>query len=222
MMAQLSRQMGNTHMAITNSTIPLEEIPIEGRTTVLHRRWGWLLLLGIVQVVGGFIALAVPAAASLAAAIVVGAVLVVSGVFQLAHAFRVRTWKGVLLESLGGLLYVAAGLLALLFPLTGALTLTIVVGALLVADGFVRCVLAYRLRPMDGWGWFLAAGVASTLVGIVLLVGWPLTGLWAIGVLLGVNLIVSGTTNSALAFAFRKHWVRDPEHEPQKHAHRHA
>ncbi len=209
-------------MAITDSTIPRDEIPIEPGTTVLHRRWGWLLLLGIVQVIGGFIALAVPVAASLAAAIVFGAVLVVAGVFQLAHAFRVRTWKGVVLQSLGGLLYIGAGLLALLFPLTGALTLTIVVGALLVADGFVRSMLAYRLRPLDGWGWFLAAGVASTVVGIVLLVGWPLTGLWAIGLLLGVNLIFSGTMNSALAIALRKRWTRDPEHEPLKHAHRHA
>jgi uncharacterized membrane protein HdeD (DUF308 family) len=89
------------------------------------------------------------------------------------------------------------------FPVSGAISLTILVAALLIADGVIRCALAYRLRPVQGWGWFLCAGVASAVVGILLLIGWPLTGLWALGLLLGVNLLFSGMTNGALAIAFR-------------------
>jgi uncharacterized membrane protein HdeD (DUF308 family) len=207
-------------MATNYSTALNDEFALSH--SVIGRRWGWLLTLGIVQVICGALALAIPLAASLAAAIVFGAVLLVAGVFQAAHAFRVRTWKGVVLHALGALLYIAAGVLVLLFPLTGALTLTLVVGALLLADGVVRFALAFRLRPRDGWGWFLASGIASLLVGVLLLVGWPLTGLWAIGVLLGVNLIFSGVGNCALAFAFRTSHARSVDADTVKAAHRPA
>jgi uncharacterized membrane protein HdeD (DUF308 family) len=191
--------------------------------TSLQRRWGWLLLLGIVQIIGGVVALAVPVAASLAAVIVFGAVLIAAGVFQAVHAMNVRGWKGVVLQSLGALLYIVTGVLVLLFPLAGVLTLTVFLAALLIADGVVRCVLAYRLRPLDGWGWFLAAGIASAALGIILMIGWPLTGVWAIGVLLGLNLLYSGVTNGVLAFMFRARTAHDRDHhEPFHGAHHHA
>jgi uncharacterized membrane protein HdeD (DUF308 family) len=141
------------------------------RSSQLHRRWGWLLFLGIVQIVGGFLAFAVPAAASLAAAIIFGAVILVSGVFQLTHAFSVRKWSGVVLQAIGALLYIAAGIVVLLFPVAGVLTLTLVVAALLIAEGVVRIALASRLDRQEGRGWLLAAGIASAVVGILLLIG---------------------------------------------------
>jgi uncharacterized membrane protein HdeD (DUF308 family) len=194
-----------------------------GRVTMFQRRWGWLLLLGIVQMICGAFALSVPVAATLAATIIFGAVMVASGVMQVVHVFSVRNWKGVILHSLSALLYIGAGVLVLLFPLRGALTLTIVVAVLLIADGVVRSMLALRVRPLDGWGWFLAAGLASIVVGVLLMSGWPITGLWAIGVLLGVNLLFSGITLSALAITFRSRMHRNErDHEDMGGAHRHA
>src|SRR5690349_15255881 len=116
------------------------------RTRALERRWGWLLLLGIVQVICGALALAIPVAASLAAAIVAGALLLVAGIFQLIHAFSIRPWRGAALPIMGGVLYVVAGVLLLAFPVSGALTLTIVVAALMIADGVVRIILARSIR----------------------------------------------------------------------------
>jgi uncharacterized membrane protein HdeD (DUF308 family) len=188
----------------------------------LERRWGWLLLLGIVQVICGALALAIPVAASLATAIVAGALLLVSGIFQLIHAFSIRPWRGAALPIIGGVLYVVAGALLLAFPVSGALTLTIVVAALLIADGVVRIILARSIRAMTGSGWMLAAGIASLLVGILLLIGWPLTGLIALGVLLGINLLFTGATNAALAVAFRTRRHREGEQESFEHARRHA
>ena len=186
--------------------------------SIIQRRWGWLLTLGLVQVICGALALLIPTAATLAAAVVFGALLLVSGAFQAVHAFTIRHWKGVALQAVGALLYIAAGALFVLFPLSGALTLTIVVGALLLVDGVVRSTLAFRLRPRDGWGWILASGVASAFVGLLLLLGWPLTGTWALGVLLGVNLIFLGVTNSVLAFSFRSRISHDPPFQTVKHA----
>lgn len=186
----------------TDTTIP--------ESGAIERRWWGLLLLGVVQVIGGMFAIAVPVAASLAAALVFGAVLLALGVLQIVHAISVRkSHKVVLLQLLGGLLYAATGALVLWFPGSGAISLTILVGAMLIADGVIRCALAYRFRPAEGWGWFLCAGVASAAVGIVLLIGWPLTGLWALGLLLGINLLFIGMTNSALAVAFRTSLARE-------------
>jgi uncharacterized membrane protein HdeD (DUF308 family) len=191
-------------------------------TRALERRWGWLLLLGIVQVICGAVALAIPVAASLAAAIVAGALLLASGIFQLFHAFSIRPWRGAALPIVGGALYVIVGVLLLAFPVTGALTLTIAVGALLIADGVVHIVLSRAIRAMPGSGWMLAAGIASVLVGILLLIGWPLTGLIALGVLLGISLLFSGATNAALAVAFRARRHREGENGSLEHARRHA
>jgi len=210
-------------MTTTDTTAGnVETNAMPGGAMSLQRRWGWLLVLGAVQVICGALALAIPVAASLAAAIVAGALLLVSGVFQLLHAFSIRRSRGMLLPALGGVLYVVAGALLLLFPVMGALTLTIVVGALLIAEGVMRSILARRLKPMPGRGWLLAGGIASLAVGILLLTGWPLTGLWALGILLGVNLIFSGATHGALAMAFRSREKRARKHEPLEHAHRHA
>jgi len=183
--------------------------------SVVKRRWRGLLLLGIVQVIGGAFAIAVPVAASLAAALVFGAVLLVLGVLQTVHAISVRKSKVVFLQMLGGLLYIATGALIFWFPVSGAVSLTILVATLLIADGVIRCALAYRLRPGQGWGWFLCAGIASAAVGIFLLIGWPLTGLWALGLLLGVNLLFIGMTNSVLAVAFRTSVARESRHAPR-------
>jgi uncharacterized membrane protein HdeD (DUF308 family) len=172
-------------------------------STTLGERWGWLLALGIVQLIAGSIAIAAPALASLAAVLIFGVVLLTSAIFHLVHAFKTRKWPGTFWYVLGGFLYAAAGVLVLLFPLGGALTLAVVIATLLIGDGVLRALVASTLRPQEGWGWWLAAGIASVLLGVTLFMGWPATAIWAIGLLLGINLMFSGATNAALAIASR-------------------
>lgn len=176
----------------------------ETAAATLGQRWGWLLALGIVQLVAGALAIAVPVVASLAAVIVFGAALIATAVFHLIHAVKERRWPGSAWYVLGGLLYAAAGVWVLLFPLGGVLTLGVLIATLLIAEGTLRSLLATALRPRAGWGWLLAGGIASIMLGILLFTGWPATALWAVGLLLGINLLFSGATNIALAFAFRK------------------
>jgi membrane protein HdeD len=173
-----------------------------GATRFGHR-WGWLLALGIVQIIAGCIAIAVPVIASLAAVGIFGAVLLVTGIMQLIHAFKVRAWPRSAWYGLGGVLYVIAGLLVVAYPLGGALTLAILIAILFIADGTLRTVFGLTVRPVPGWGWLVAAGFASILVGVILLLGWPGTALWATGLLLGVNLIFGGIMNTTLALASR-------------------
>jgi uncharacterized membrane protein HdeD (DUF308 family) len=179
-------------------------------TSSFGHRWGWLLALGIVQIIAGCFAIAVPVIASLAAVGVFGAVLIVTAIMQIAHAFKVRAWPRSLWYGLGGLLYAIAGVLVVLYPFGGAMTLAVMIAVLLIAEGSARVVFGTGLRPVPGWGWLVAAGISSIIVGVILLLGWPSTALWGIGLLLGVNLIFTGAANVTLAWASSHHPRRAP------------
>lgn len=170
----------------------------------LQNRWGWMLASGIVQLIGGAAAIAVPAAASLVAIGFFSAILLVSAVFNIIHAFKVRRWSGFALHLLGGLLYAAAGVIVLLYPIEGVATLMLVLGVLFIADGAVRSMLATALRPRDGWGWFLAGGLMSMLLGVMLLTMWPAGAMWVVGMLLGINLLFNGMLTTLFAVQCRR------------------
>ena len=169
----------------------------------LGQRWGWLLALGIVQIIAGSIAITVPLIACLIAVGIFGALLITTGIMQLVHAFQLRSWPRSAWYGLGGVLYGIAGIAVVAHPLGGALTLAILIAIQFFADGTLRIVFGMTIRPVVGWGWLVAAGLGSIVVGVILLVGWPATALWATGLLLGVNLIFSGIMNATLAISTR-------------------
>src|ERR1700733_1093524 len=180
--------------------------PMDSRMTApaLGHRWGWTLVLGIVQIIAGSIAIAVPVVASFAAVAIFGAVLIVSAIFQLVHAFKVRSWPRSAWFGLGGVLYAIAGILVAINPVGGALALAVMIALLLIADGALRAGVAMAVRPLAGWGWLIAGGLGSIVVGVILLIGWPATALWITGLLLGINLVFSGTMHIALALTSRR------------------
>src|ERR1700736_347473 len=100
-----------------------ETVNADAPATSFGHRWGWMLALGIVQIIAGAIAIAVPVVASLAAVAVFGAVLILSAIAQLAYAFKIKAWPRSGWYGLGGTLYAIAGLLVILYPIGGALTL---------------------------------------------------------------------------------------------------
>jgi uncharacterized membrane protein HdeD (DUF308 family) len=169
----------------------------------LTQRWGWLLALGVVQIIVGSIAVAVPVVASLGAVAIFGAVLIVTAIFQLIHAFKVGSWPRSAWYGLGGVLYAIAGFLVVAFPLGGALTLAVLLAILFIADGALRVLFAMTASAAVGQGWLVAAGCCGILIGVILLIGWPMTALWVTGLLLGVNLIFTGAMNIAIALASR-------------------
>ena len=173
-----------------------------GTRTHTHRL-GWLLVLGIVQIIAGTIAFTIPIVASFAAVAIFGAVLLMTATFQLVHAFKIGTWPRSAWYGLSGVLYAIAGLLVIGFPLGGALTLALLLAILFIADGALRVVFAMSLSAALGRGWLLAAGCCNILVGVFLLIGWPYTALWITGLLLGVNLLVTGAMNIAFASKVR-------------------
>ena len=104
--------------------------------------------------------------------------------------------------GLSGVLYAVGGILVVVYPLGGALTLAVLIAIVLIAEGALRVVFGMVVRPLDGWGWLIFGGFGSIVVGVILLIGWPVTALWVTGLLLGINLN-TGVINATLALASR-------------------
>jgi uncharacterized membrane protein HdeD (DUF308 family) len=167
-----------------------------------HHRWGWYLALGLVLVILGAIALFLVPAATLATVLVLGWLLVISGIIECVHAFQMRRWGGVFLHLVGGILGVVVGLLVVMHPVAGALAWTLLFASFFTVVGIFRIVAAARLK-FPFWGWAVFDGAVTTLLGLILWVSWPWSGLWFLGVALGVSLILRGWSYVMLSIAAR-------------------
>ena len=123
-----------------------------------------------------------------------GWLFLIGGVVLVLHAFSTMAWAGFLWSLLIGLLYVVAGGWLAFFPFTGIITLTILLAALFLAEGVLEVILAFRVRPHEGWGWLLLSGLVAIAVGALIAAGLPGSAVWAIGLLVGVNLISTGAS----------------------------
>lgn len=157
-------------------------------------------LLGIVLILAGILVLGDVMIATLLSAIFIGAMAIVAGAFEIFHAFWTKGWGGFVWQIVLGIVYIAFGLVLTTQPIAGALALTYVFGLLLVASGIVRIVIG--LRKAGGTDWIMAlSGVFGIAAGVVILFGWPMTGLWVLGFLLGLDLIFHGV--AWFVFAWR-------------------
>lgn len=162
----------------------------------------WLWIVGIASMLLGALAIVFPFAATLAVELVTGAILVVSGVMELIRAVVMRRNGNLPWDALFGLAALVAGVILLLWPLQGIVTLTLVVGIFFLIAGAFKTVASLSLRPFPGWGWVGVSGALSILLGLVLLFGLPGTASWAIGLLVGIDLIFLGAAEIAMASAF--------------------
>jgi len=165
----------------------------------VRRHRGWFLALGSLMIVLGIAAIAFPFTASLAVTLTVGMVLIIAGVGQLVHAISMPRWRGFFITLLGALLALAVGALVLFYPLSGILSLTLLVATFLLVGGVLKMILAFRLRPDLNWNWLLFAGGLAVVLGLVILSQWPFSAAWILGVLVGVDLVSSGWWMLAIA-----------------------
>jgi uncharacterized membrane protein HdeD (DUF308 family) len=174
-------------------------------TASLHEHWVLFLVEGIVLVVLGFIGIVVPAIATLAVAILFGWLLLVGGIAGLITTLRMRAAPGFWWALLSALLGIGAGLVLLVWPLTGVLSLTLVLIVFFVAEGVATIMYALdHKRELTGrWGWMLVSGVVNLVLAAMILGGFPATAAWALGLLVGINLIVSGSALVAIALQAR-------------------
>lgn len=165
---------------------------------------GWYWAGGILFILMGAVAIVVPLVATLALTLMVGILFLIAGVYELFRAFRHRGGSSVFGAALFGILALAAGIILLAFPLEGAITLTLFLGIFFLVSGAFRGLAAFDLRPAKGWGWMLFGGLISVIIGILILAGLPRSGLWVLGLLVGIDFLFFGTTLVAIAIAARK------------------
>ncbi len=169
-----------------------------------NHRWGWFVGLGILQVVIGLLCWIDVVAASIAATVIIGALLLVGGVFQVVHAFTVRGWSGFLLHVLIGIFYVVGGLLLMDEPIRGSLIITIVISVLLIVSGVARLVMAATHRHMPGLWLVVLSGIVSFAVGLLLYASLPWSSLWVLGTLIAIELVFQGIAWVQFGLALKK------------------
>lgn len=168
----------------------------------LRHRWGWLLTLGIVMVFLGTVALFMIPAATLGTVLVLGWLLVISGIVEAVQAFRVRRWGGMFLHLIGGILGILVGLLVVTHPVAGALAWTMLFASFFTVIGIFRLVTAIRLR-FPNWGWAVFDGAVTLALGVLLWVQWPSSAIWFLGLAVGVSLILRGWSYIMFSIAVR-------------------
>lgn len=168
----------------------------------MRSSWGWLLALGIVLLILGFIALSSTVATTLVSTVLLGIVLLIGGVMQFVWAFRGGGAAMVVLRVIVGIFFLLAGWALIARPSIAALTITFLLGIFFLIVGVMRMILALLERG-QGWGWMMLGGFAALVLGILLFANWPVSGLYAIGIFIGIDLIFSGVSFIVSAFAVR-------------------
>jgi len=168
----------------------------------LREVWAFLLGMGIALMILGAVAIGASFIATLATVLVFGIVLLVGAILQVVTALWGRSWKGFILHLLAGALYLIAGVFMIQNPVEAAVGLTLLVAASLAVGGTLRIVLSV-LERFDGWGWALLNGIVSLLLGTAIWRQWPLSGLWVIGLFVGIEMVLSGLSWVMLGLAVR-------------------
>ena len=184
----------------------------------LETGWRTLAMAGGVIGLLGVLAIAFPLATGLSITYGIGLLLVVGGVVHGAHAFTARGWRGSLWQLTLGVVSVLAGLVVLANPILGLASLTLLVIAYLLVDGVAELATSYRMAGQPGRGWVAASGAISLALAALLWAGFPVDAAWAVGLLVGVSLLVTGSSMVLVAFAGRRvdEDVTPPAAEPRR------
>jgi uncharacterized membrane protein HdeD (DUF308 family) len=175
-------------------------------SAAVREHWKAFLFEGILLVILGLAAMIVPPLASLAVTIFLGWMFLVSGIAGLALTIWARALPGFWWSLVSALLAIGAGVILLVRPVQGTLTLTIVVGAYFLAEGVatIMYALEHRRELSERWSWLLIAGVVDLVIAGIIVTGLPGSALWAIGLLVGINLVFGGASLIGMALAARK------------------
>ncbi|HWJ17177.1 MAG TPA: DUF308 domain-containing protein [Geobacterales bacterium] len=173
--------------------------------TSLHEHWGLFLSEGIFLLILGIAALLLPAVASIAAAIVIGWVVLLSGVVGLISTLRMRSAPGFWWSLFSAVLAVIAGFILLGWPLSGVVSLTLILAVFLLLEGIASIMLAldHRRRTSGRWGMLLASGIIDLILAAFIFLGLPGTAVWILGLVVGVNMLFGGWALISMAWHAR-------------------
>jgi uncharacterized membrane protein HdeD (DUF308 family) len=174
--------------------------------TSLHEHWGLFLVEGIILVVLGLAAIVIPPIATLAVELLFGWLFLFSGIVGAITTFMMRQAPGFWWSLVSAILAIAVGVMLLLWPLTGVLTLTLVLVTFFIIEGIASIMFALEhKREFSGrWGWMLASGIIDLILAAIIIAGLPVTAVWALGLLVGINMVFGGTALIGMALHARE------------------
>jgi uncharacterized membrane protein HdeD (DUF308 family) len=189
-------------------TINQNEAERMGRAVAgaIHEHWGLFLAEGIILVILGLIAIVVPPIATIAFTIIIGWIFLVSGVLGLITTFWARGAPGFWWSLISAIIAIAAGVVLLLWPISGSLSLTLLLIAFFVVEGIVSIMYAieHRNQLSGRWVWMLVSGIVDLILAGIIFAGLPGTAVWALGLLVGINMVFGGAALIAMALAARQ------------------
>jgi uncharacterized membrane protein HdeD (DUF308 family) len=173
--------------------------------TSLREHWVLFLVEGIILVILGLVAIVVPPIATLAVELLFGWLFLISGIASLITTFLMRKAPGFWWSLVSAILGIAAGIVLLIWPLTGVLTLTLVLIVFFAIEGAASIMFALEhRRELSGrWGWMLASGVIDLILAAIIIEGLPGTAAWALGLLVGINMLFGGSALIGMALHAR-------------------
>jgi len=163
-----------------------------------------LTLLGVLLVIFGVLAIATPAVAGTAVVMVIGAMLLVAGVAQIVSGMRSEGWSSKLPPLILGVLTSLCGLGLLGEPWIGMKYIALLLAIFFAMEGIWKIIASFSYRPASGWLALLASGIIAIVLGILIWQEWPVSGLWAVGVLVGVDLLMTGISMVTVAATVRR------------------
>jgi uncharacterized membrane protein HdeD (DUF308 family) len=163
-----------------------------------HR--GWFLFMGAALIILGTIAIGIAEVMTIVSVLFLGWILLFAGIFEVVHGFARRAWGGFFVNLMGGLLYAVTGLLMISHPGVAAVTLTLMIALLLIVAGTFRIIIAFS-TPIHHRGWLILNGAISLFLGFSIMSSWPVSGLWVIGLFIGIDMIFDGWTEVMLALS---------------------
>jgi uncharacterized membrane protein HdeD (DUF308 family) len=189
---------------MTSASDMLQNSRAASEIAPLRAKWGWIVTLGAVYVIAGFIALGSVVVATVASVLIVGVAMIVAGIAEVINAFQVKSWGKFLLWALLGVLYIIAGFVTFENPLLAAALLTLVLGASLVASGIMRIILAFSMKRETPWMWVALSGMITLLLGLLILAHWPINSVYILGLFLGIDLIFAGAGWIGIGLGLRR------------------
>lgn len=166
--------------------------------------WGWFLGLGILMALLGLVAISASVFVTLFSVVLAGFALLVAGIVQIVHGVSAREWKGVFLSLLLGILYSVTGLVCLSNPAASAISLTLLIGAFCLTVGLFRIIVSLFLRFLQ-WEWVFFNGIVTFILGLAIITQWPASGLWIIGLFIGVDILLAGLSLIVLSLSVRRY-----------------
>ena len=174
---------------MSKETEYLKEVVAGAVTQNRKRLMGFGILSLILGIIGTFMSVAV----TMASMMIFGILFIVAGVVFLIDSFSAPEWKGRLWGLLISLLYVAGGIVMVMYPAGSATWFTLFIAAFLIMIGVTRIFMGFRVKDLiSSWGWMVFSGILSIILGMMIYAEWPVSGLWVIGLFISVELIMQG------------------------------